>query len=74
MSKKNRELQPDLGYIDSEGKLRDDGSHDAILNNPEANEASQMLARDAAIKRGDMHRAAEPPPTDGIALSSVFAL
>jgi hypothetical protein len=52
MSKKNRELQPDLGYIDSEGKLRDDGSHDAILNNPEANEASQMLARDAAIKRG----------------------
>ena len=34
-------MQPDLGYIDSEGKLRDDGLHDEMLSSPAGNAASQ---------------------------------
>ncbi len=52
-------MQPDLGYIDSEGKLRDDGLHDAMLDNPEADAAIQKVARDAAIKDGVSKAAAE---------------
>jgi hypothetical protein len=59
MSKKNPELQPDLGYIDSEGKLRDDGLHDAMLSSKAGNAASEKAARDAAIKRGMSKATAE---------------
>jgi hypothetical protein len=52
MSKKNPEMQPDLGYIDSAGKLRDDGLHDEMLDNPKADAAMQKWPLDAAIKSG----------------------
>jgi len=45
MSKKNPERQPDLGYIDSEGKLRDDGLHDEMLSSKAGNAASRKAAR-----------------------------
>ncbi len=44
--------QPEPAYIDSDGKLRDDGLHDEMLVNPKANAAFQQLGFDAAIKRG----------------------
>jgi hypothetical protein len=47
MSKKNPERQPDLGYIDSEGKLRDDGLHDEMLSSEAGNAASQKAAYEA---------------------------
>jgi len=50
MSEKNREQQPDLGYIDAEGKLRDDGLHDEMLASEAGQEASRKAAYDAAIK------------------------
>ena len=59
MSKKNRDLQPDLGYIDSEGKLRDDGLHDEMLSSKAGNVASQKAAYDAAKKSGLSKAAAE---------------
>ena len=49
---KKQKMQPDLGYIDSEGKLRDDGLHDAMLSSEAGQEASRKAAYDAAIKRG----------------------
>ena len=45
-------MQPDLGYIGDDGKLHDDGLHDEMLNNPEADGAGRKWAFDAAIKRG----------------------
>ena len=51
MSEKNREQQPDLGYIDAEGK-RDDGLHDEMLASEAGQEASRKAAYDAAIKSG----------------------
>ena len=52
MAKKNPEMQPDLGYYDAEGKLRDDGLHDEMLNSKAGNAASQKAAVEAAIKSG----------------------
>jgi hypothetical protein len=52
MSRKNLEQQPEPAYIDREGKLRDDGLHDEMLDNREADKAFQKVARDAAIKNG----------------------
>ena len=52
MSKRNPELQPDLGYIDSEGKLCDEGLHDEMLSSKAGNAASQKAAYEAAIKSG----------------------
>jgi len=45
-------MQPDLAYIGEDGKLHDDGLHDAMLDNPEADEASRKAAYDAAIRDG----------------------
>ena len=53
MSRKNpKQLQPEPAYIGKNGKLHDDGLHEAMLNNPEADRAGRKLAFDAAIKRG----------------------
>ena len=52
MSEKNREQQPDLGYIDAEGKLRDDGLHDEML----ASEAGPRGEPKSGIRRGDQER------------------
>ena len=52
MSKRKPKMQPDLGYYDAEGKLRDDGLHDEMLSSKAGNAASQKAARDAAIKSG----------------------
>jgi len=46
------QMQPDLAYIDEDGKLHDDGLHDEMLNNPEADRWSRKLAFDAAIRAG----------------------
>ena len=46
------EMQPDLAYIGEDGKLHDDGLHDAMLNSKAGQEASRKAAYDAAIKRG----------------------
>ena len=54
-----KQQQPEPAYIDSDGKLRDDGLHDEMLDNPKANAAFQQLAFDAAIKRGMSRTAAE---------------
>ena len=59
MSQKKSEMQPDLGYIDADGKLRDDGLHDEMLSSKAGNAASQKAARDAAIKSGASKATAE---------------
>ncbi len=59
MSKKNPKQQPDLGYMDSEGQLRDDGLHDEMLSSKAGNAASQKAAYDAAIKSGMSKATAE---------------
>ena len=56
---KKQKMQADLAYIDSEGKLRDDGLHDEMLSSKAGNAASQKAARDAAIKSGLSKAAAE---------------
>ena len=47
-----KQQQPEPAYIDSDGKLRDDGLHDEMLSSEAGNAASQKAARDAAIKSG----------------------
>ena len=59
MSKKKSELHPDLGYVDNDGKLRDDRLHDEMLSSKAGNAARQKAARDAAIKSGLSKAAAE---------------
>ena len=52
MAKRKIKMQPDLGYIGKDGKLHDDGLHDEMLNNPEADKRSRQLAFDYAIGAG----------------------
>ena len=40
MSKRKPKMQPDLGYYDAEGKLRDVGLHDEMLSSEAGNAAS----------------------------------
>ena len=59
MSGKKQEMQPEPAYIDSEGKLRDDGLHDEMLSSEAGNAASRKAAYDAAIKSGMSKATAE---------------
>ena len=62
MSKRKPKMQPDLGYYDAEGKLRDVGLHDEMLSSEAGNAASQKAAYDAAKKSGLSKAAAERRP------------
>ena len=52
MAEQEPALEPELYFIDADGKKSDAGLHDAMLNNPEADRLFAQEAIDSAIARG----------------------